>query len=202
MSLFSPPRDGSFFGNRDLSRKARRTVGRPRSSDHRRRARTRAAAWVELLEPRTLLSAIVTTDKSDYAPGSTAYITATNNSNPGTDFQPGETVQFHIDRTDGIPVEDPPAIQTWDVTDGLGGFAPYQDSNGLWWFPDTDGAANGTIDTTWYVDPQFAGRIARADGHRPDFGARWRRRRLRMVRLLAASSTTTSTATAKIMMAS
>src|SRR5262245_53643681 len=96
---------------------------------------------------RVWLRRTVTTDQPDYAPGSTAIITATTDCGPDHNFQSGETVQFIIDRTDGIPVEAPPAIQTWDVTDGVGSFTPFQDSTGLWWFPDTDGAADGNIGT-------------------------------------------------------
>jgi hypothetical protein len=109
------------------------------------------------LETRQLLSAIVQTDHLDYAPGSTALITATNDNHTGKTFQPGETVQFQIDRTDGISIQSPPAIRTWEVTDGVGGFTPYQDSNGTWWFPDSDGSPDGNIGTSWYVDSQFAG---------------------------------------------
>jgi hypothetical protein len=112
---------------------------------------------VEHLETRLVPSAIVTTDRQDYAPGTTAIFTAGNDANPGLNFQPGETIHFHIDRTDGVPVSSPPAIQDWNVTDGVGGFSPYQDAGGQWWYPDTDAAANGQVGTTWYVDPQFAG---------------------------------------------
>ena len=33
-------------------------------------------------------------------------------------FAIGEAIAFHIDRTDGIPVDSPPALQDWTVTDG------------------------------------------------------------------------------------
>ena len=122
-----------------------------------RSARTQAFPLLERLETRELLSAIVTTDQPDYAPRSTALITATSDGGRDHNFQVGETVQFHIDRTDGGTVQAPPAIQTWDVTDGDGGFTPYQDYKGMWWFPDTDGQADGSIGTSWYVDSQFAG---------------------------------------------
>ncbi len=110
-----------------------------------------------MLESRQLLSGIVTTDQFDYAPGSTAIFTASNDAGPLTNFSVGETVHFHIDRTDGIPVNSPPALQDWNVTDGVGSFSPYQDPTGLWIYPDTDATADGSIGTSWYVDPQFAG---------------------------------------------
>jgi hypothetical protein len=112
---------------------------------------------VELLESRLVPSAVVSLDHQDYAPDSTAIITASNDTGPLANFSVGETVHFHIDRTDGISVNVPPAVQDWYVTDGVGGFTPYQDSNGLWQCPDTDGVQDGNIGTTWYVDSQFAG---------------------------------------------
>src|SRR5579864_9174746 len=120
------------------------------------RSRYRASSLVEMLEARQMLSALVTTDPQDYAPGSTAYITAASDANPGTNFQVGETVQFRVTRTDGVP-DFPPANQPWDVTDGVGGFTPYQDSTGMWWYPDTDGKVDGNIGTSCYVDSQYAG---------------------------------------------
>src|SRR5262249_32798875 len=113
-------------------------------------------AVVEQLEDRTLLSALVTTDKQDYSPGSTALITATSDGGPAPAFLPGETVQFHVSRADGVQ-DLPPANQPWNVTDGVGGFTPYQDASGMWWYPDTDGMKNGSIGTSWYVDQQYAG---------------------------------------------
>ena len=82
MSLFSRLRDRDHPRNNDRSRKQRRA---------RSRAHTQAPSLVELLEDRLLLSAIVTTDKQDYPPGSTALIRATNDANPGPNFLPGET---------------------------------------------------------------------------------------------------------------
>jgi len=61
------------------------------------------SALVEQLETRQLLSAIVLTDHQDYAPGSTALITATTDGGPTHNFLPGETVQFQVTRTDGVP---------------------------------------------------------------------------------------------------
>src|SRR5262249_18003962 len=71
-------------------------------------------------------------------------------------FQVGETVQFQVVRTDGVP-DHPPGNLPWRVTDGLGGFTPYQDQGGMWWDPDPDGLANGTFRTTGYVSSQYAG---------------------------------------------
>src|SRR5262245_54586706 len=146
MSNLSRPRDGfSFFGKRNLSRKARSRSGSVR------RPRVKAVTLVESLETRQLLTASVTTDQQEDAHGSTTIITGAHDTNTGTNVQPGETVHFHIDRTDGVPISAPPAIQDWDVTDGVGGFTPYQDSTGMWWFADTDGSSNGNIGTSWYV---------------------------------------------------
>ena len=48
-----------------------------------------SAAFVERLEDRFLLSAVVTTDQPDYAPGDTALMTASNDTVVGTDFTIG-----------------------------------------------------------------------------------------------------------------
>jgi protocatechuate 3,4-dioxygenase beta subunit len=73
----------------------------------------------------------VSTDKEDYAPGSTATIT-------GTDFEPGETIELEVLHNDGTPNtgggHDP-----WLVTDGGTG--------------DLDGRVDGNFQTTWYVNP-------------------------------------------------
>jgi predicted RNA-binding protein len=82
------------------------------------------------LEERLLLSAVVSTDKSDYAPNSTAVIT-------GSGFSAGETVALQVARTDGSNSSDPD-YRPWYVTDGGAG--------------DLDGKADGHIETTWYVD--------------------------------------------------
>jgi hypothetical protein len=63
----------------------------------------RPLGLVRLLEDRTLPAAAVLTDQSDYAPGGTALITATNDGNAGANFQAGETVQFREPKS------------TWDV---------------------------------------------------------------------------------------
>src|SRR5262245_27205049 len=117
------------LGVRTLSSCRRRREGTPRR-------RTAFRCRVEQLEGRLVPSAIVTTDPPDYAPGSTAIIAATNDANQSTNFQMGEKVHFHMDRTDGVPVQAPPAIQDWNVADGVGGFTPHQDANGVWWMPD------------------------------------------------------------------
>src|SRR6266516_5406290 len=74
-------------------------------------------------------AASVTTDKADYPPGATAYITASG-------FQAGETVMFQVLHADGTPStgadHDP-----WYVTDGGVG--------------DLDGVVDGNIQTTWHV---------------------------------------------------
>lgn len=111
---------------------------------------------LERLEDRLAPAAVVFTDLDDYAPGSTAIMTATSNELAGMNYQVGETVQFLVERTDGIE-SFPPSNLPWRVTDGEYGFAPYQDEAGLWWYPDTDGEVNGSFGTTWYVDPQYAG---------------------------------------------
>src|SRR5262245_59714798 len=76
----------------------------------RRRARQQSQAArrlnLEHLEERALLSASVWTNKPDYTPGETAYIT-------GQEFQPGEVVQLQVVHADGKP----------DIDDG---HAPWQ----------------------------------------------------------------------------
>ena len=100
-----------------------------------RRAKTKTLAVLEQLETRQLLSAIVHTDAADYAPSSVAVFTALNDTSTGQNFQAGETINFHIGRTDGIPIDSPPAVQDWSVVNGT----------------------EGTVSTNWNVDPQFAG---------------------------------------------
>ncbi len=87
----------------------------------------------------------VTTNLDDYAPGATAIITATG-------FDAGSTVRFEVDHAtnpgaDGVfgTADDVIAElggaghDAWYVTDGGAG--------------DLDGVANGTVITTWYVNP-------------------------------------------------
>src|SRR5262249_57881138 len=94
--------------------------------------RQRRPKWmpcVEGLESR-LVPASVVTDLPDYAPGSTALITASG-------YRVGETLQFQVLHTEGDPYSsanhDP-----WFVRDGGAG--------------DLDGAADGRVQTSWYVD--------------------------------------------------
>ena len=70
-------------------------------------------------------------------------------------FLVSETVRFQVVRTDGI-ADRAPGNLPWQVTDGVGGFAPYTDEAGRRIFPDTDGIADGRIATTWFVDPQYS----------------------------------------------
>ncbi|MEM8828799.1 MAG: SdrD B-like domain-containing protein [Cyanobacteria bacterium P01_G01_bin.19] len=79
--------------------------------------------------------ATISTDLDDYAPGSTATIT-------GENFEPGETVELQILHTDGTP-NTGGGHEPWQVTDGGNG--------------DLDGLANGTIITTWFVNPDDSG---------------------------------------------
>ncbi len=87
----------------------------------------------------------VSTDLEDYAPGSTAVITASG-------LPAGSTIKFEVDHTlgagaDGVWGTHDDVIATstgaghepWYVTDGGAG--------------DLDGLANGSITSTWYVDP-------------------------------------------------
>lgn len=76
----------------------------------------------------------IATDQLDYAPASTAVITASSVSEGGT-------VTFTVTH-----LEDPKlqiGLGAWSVTDGSA--------------DDTDGAVNGAIGTSWYVDPAAAG---------------------------------------------
>ncbi|WP_225610440.1 DUF5801 repeats-in-toxin domain-containing protein [Pseudomonas sp. PDM23] len=87
----------------------------------------------------------VTTDQDDYAPGSTAIITASG-------FTAGSTVKIEVDHAtnpgaDGVWGTADDVLNTsagaghdpWYVTDGGAG--------------DLDGQINGSITTSWYVDP-------------------------------------------------
>ncbi len=87
----------------------------------------------------------VTTNTNDYAPGSYAIITATG-------FNAGSTVTFEVDH-----VSDPGADGIYgtadDVVIEMGG-----DGHDAWTITDggegdLDGVANGTVITTWYVNP-------------------------------------------------
>ncbi len=74
----------------------------------------------------TLKTPTVSTDKLDYAPGSTVYITS-------SEFTSGSTIQYTITWEDVFGND---YINTWQVTDGAAG--------------DGD-PVGGTIDTTWIV---------------------------------------------------
>ena len=87
----------------------------------------------------------VTTDQNDYAPGSTAIITASG-------FTAGSTVKIEVDHAtspgaDGVWGTPDDVLNTsagaghdpWYVTDGGAG--------------DLDGLVNGSVTTSWYVDP-------------------------------------------------
>jgi hypothetical protein len=164
MSILSTLSDAFISRNRNQSRKARRRLGQTSASDSRN-LRTRVYSVMEMLEARQLLTAMVSTDQLDYAPGSTANITANNDPNPGLDFQTGETVQFRAMRINPIDgtEETLPGSEPWRVADGVwskdGGdtvFAPYVE-NGVQWSPDLDKTVNGTFQSTWYVDPVYVG---------------------------------------------
>lgn len=102
-----------------------------------------------------LLAADVSTDKFDYAPGSTAIISTFSDGGADRNFLVGETVRFQVVRTDGIADRSPGNLP-WQVTDGVGGFAAYTDEAGRRIFPDIDAIADGRIATTWFVDPQYS----------------------------------------------
>ena len=86
---------------------------------------------LEPLEERRLLSVNVVTDLPDYYPGATAHIFASG-------YQVGEAVQFQVLHTDGTP-NTGGGHEPWVVADGG--------------FDDLDGAVDGNVHTTWYVDP-------------------------------------------------
>src|SRR2546426_12232620 len=126
MSLFRPTNGGSMNGVFTSAR-----------SRHARKAPSRAAGRAfETLELRQLLTALVTTDKQDYAPGETVQIAA-------RDYQAGEAIELQVLRTDGI-ADGPPGNVPWFVQDGDISFtAPRQDDQGRTWYPDLDGTVDG-----------------------------------------------------------
>jgi hypothetical protein len=79
-----------------------RLVDRPRPGRPARRPNP-VRLLLERMEDRTVPAAIVLTDQQDYAPGSTALITATSDGGPDHNFAVGETIQFRVTRTDGYP---------------------------------------------------------------------------------------------------
>src|SRR5438046_3152152 len=77
----------------------------------------------------------VTTDQPDYAPNSTAYITATN-------VALGDTIEFVVTDTNPADGVTSGTDQPWTVTDGGA--------------DDLNGATDGTIVTTWGVNQDAA----------------------------------------------
>ncbi|MEJ8824817.1 hypothetical protein WKW80_22720, partial [Variovorax humicola] len=88
---------------------------------------------------------LVTTDLEDYAPGSTATITASG-------FSVGSSVTFEVEH-----VSDPGGDGLWGTLDDVlansdgSGHDPWSVVDGG--IGDLDGLANGSITTSWYVDP-------------------------------------------------
>ena len=145
----------------------------PRRGSHSRRRSVRSVPAAQVLESRALLSAAVVTDLQDYAPGSTAQITAWNSAETATaDFDWSQAIRFQVIRTDGYG-DLPNGNLPWHVTDGVGGFEGYYvDSNddgvtdyGV--FPDIDGAADGQIGTSWFVEDQYASSSLRLIASQP-----------------------------------
>jgi VCBS repeat-containing protein len=126
----------------------------PRKPLRSRRSGNPGCLALDPIEARVLLSAVVSTDRPDYAPGSTALFTATTDGGPTNNFQAGETIQFRVQRVDGSPIA-APAVETFNVTDGRANFTAFQDAAGTWQFPDLDGKVDGQVQARWYVDPQF-----------------------------------------------
>ena len=77
------------------------------------------------------LNSTITTNKKDYSPGETAFIS-------GNNFEPGETIQLQVLHTDHTP-NTGAGHTPWFVTDGGEG--------------DLDGKVDGKFKTTWYVNP-------------------------------------------------
>ncbi|HYQ40131.1 MAG TPA: hypothetical protein VER09_14475, partial [Pseudomonas sp.] len=96
-------------------------------------------------DPAPLSIPTVTTDQKDYAPGSTATFTASG-------LAPGSTVEFHVEHAIGtgadgvwgtpddvLATDTGAGHESWSVTDGGPG--------------DLDGQVNGSVTTSWYVNP-------------------------------------------------
>ncbi|MEI7863387.1 MAG: autotransporter-associated beta strand repeat-containing protein, partial [Planctomycetota bacterium] len=132
-----------------------RTMQRARRRSLRDWAKRAGLVQLESLEARAMLAADVSTDKFDYAPGSTALFQTFADGTPGHDFQIGEAVQFRVVRTDGL-LDAAPGNLPWQVTDGVGGFAPFVNDSGVRIAPDLDGLADGKITTDWFVESQYA----------------------------------------------
>ena len=113
----------------------------------------------------TLLDPSVATDLPDYAPNSTAYITA-------SDFEEGATVAFQVlevvdygadgilgTSDDVVSETEAPGDDVWFVTDGVQ-FVDAGEDGELGTDDDVitgdlDGVVNGVIETSWYVDPFY-----------------------------------------------
>jgi hypothetical protein len=133
------------FRERALLRARRRSV-----RDRLRRSGLARLDGLARLEPRTLLAADIATDRFDYAPGSTAFITTLSDGGPDNNFFVGETIRFQVVRTDGR-ADNAPGNVPCKVTDGVGGFNAYVDNTGMRIAPDLDGEADGRIHTEWFV---------------------------------------------------
>ncbi len=98
-----------------------------------------------LSNPAALTAPTVTTDLKDYAPGSTAVITASG-------FAAGSTVKLEVDH-----VTDAGADSVWGTPDDVlktdtgEGHDPWYVTDGG--TGDLDGQVNGSVTTSWYVNP-------------------------------------------------
>ena len=98
-----------------------------------------------LSNPAALTAPTVTTDLKDYAPGSTAIITASG-------FAAGSTVKLEVDH-----VTDAGADSVWGTPDDVlntntgEGHDPWYVTDGG--TGDLDGQVNGSVTTSWYVNP-------------------------------------------------
>src|SRR5262245_59619225 len=116
----------------------------------------------------TLFDPVVRTNLPDYAPDSTAYISADNFYVGGTVvFQVVEVADFGADGTLGTADDvlangDAPGDDVWYVTDGVqtidagadGELGSHDDTVS----GDLDGVVDGAIETSWYVDPYYGNR--------------------------------------------
>ena len=88
--------------------------------------------WLSVSENNSLhTETTVTTDLSDYPPGSTAIIS-------GSNFEAGETVELQVLHTDDIP-NTGDGHEPWQIVEGGEG--------------DLDGETDGNFQTEWYVNP-------------------------------------------------
>jgi len=102
-----------------------------RSPQSRKRAKSldnRRRLFLETLENRALMAAL-TTDALDYAPASTAYLTA-------SDFSFGAAITFQVVHEDGL--EGGAGHEPWTVIDGS---------------EDDLDPVDGVVTTAWYVNP-------------------------------------------------